>query len=358
MRRLLLFVGLILALAGASTSAGTPRGTSGVLRIDTTGPMWPTDPAIAYIVSAWELESATCAKLVNYPDAPPPEGSRLLPEIAAAMPTISADGRTYTFQIRNDYAFSPPASGVVTAQSMKYTFERTLHPNMASPAFAYFANIVGATEYHNGQSAEITGIVAQGSTLTFTLLEPQCEFLTLLALPFACAVPTSLPPVEQLGPVPSAGPYYVSQRQPPNTIVATRNPNYTGPRPHQFDSIEYTFNLTEQESLQRVESGISDYTTSIPPAEVQRLYEQYGPESPAAGRGLQQFFVDPQTASGYLPLNTERPLFAEVNMRKAINFAVNRTAYVAQAGPYAGTPHDQYLVPGVPGYEDIDAYPN
>ena len=52
------------------------------------------------------------------------------------MPTISAGSRTYTFQIRNDYAFSPPASGVVTAQSMKWTFERSLIPDMASAGFS------------------------------------------------------------------------------------------------------------------------------------------------------------------------------------------------------------------------------
>jgi peptide/nickel transport system substrate-binding protein len=352
------FVGLVAALGAASGSASdAPRVPSGALRIDSVGAMWSTDPAVAYLTSAWELEYATCAKLVNYPDAPLPEGSLLRPEIAVAMPTISQDGRTYTFQIRNDYAFSPPASGVVTAQSMKYTFERTLHPNMPSPAIRFYDNIVGAAEYHNGQASEITGIVAQGNTLRFTLLQPQWEFLTLLSLPFTCAVPTTLPPVEQFGPIPSAGPYYVSQWQQPSTIVASRNPNYTGSRPRWFDSIEYTFNLTEQEIIQRVESGISDYTTSVPAAEVQRLYDQYGPESPAAGRGLQQFFVDPQNCVGYLPLNTERPLFSEVNMRKAVNYAVDRTAYVAQVGPYAGTPHDQYLPPGVPSYEDIDAYP-
>ena len=59
-----------------------------------------------------------------------------------------------------------------------------------------------------------------------------------------------------------------------------------------------------------------------------------------------------------LPLNTARPLFADANMRKAVNFAIDRSAYGAQAGPYAGTPRDQYLPPGDPGYEDIDAYPN
>ena len=37
-------------------------------------------------------------------------GSRLVPEIAAGMPDVSEDGLTYTFQIRNDFAFSPPAS--------------------------------------------------------------------------------------------------------------------------------------------------------------------------------------------------------------------------------------------------------
>ena len=179
-------------------------------RIGTTGASWQDDPALAYLTTSWQLEYATCAKLINYPDAQAPEGSRLRPEIAAAMPTISQDGLTYTFQIRNDFAFSPPASGVVTAQSMKYTFERTLSHDMASPAAQFFANIVGEVAYNDGQAAEITGIVAQGDTLTIHLIQPQGEFLTLLAMPFTCAVPTTLPPVEQFAPIPSAGPYYIS----------------------------------------------------------------------------------------------------------------------------------------------------
>ena len=45
-------------------------------------------------------------------------------------------------------------------------------------------------------------------------------------------------------------------------------------------------------------------------------------------------------------------------MRKAVNYAVDRTAYAAVAGPYAATPFDQLLPPGMPGYEDIDVYPD
>src|SRR5439155_5082469 len=131
-------------------------------RIGTTGASWQIDPGLAYITSAWELEYATCAKLVNYPDTPWNEhdASRLRPEIAAAMPTISADRRTYTFQIRSDFQFSPPGNSFVTAQSMKYTFERTLSHAMASPAHQFFTNIVGEVEYNSGQAPEITGIVA------------------------------------------------------------------------------------------------------------------------------------------------------------------------------------------------------
>ena len=48
----------------------------------------------------WQLEYATCAKLMNHPDAPAPAGWRLEPEVAAARPMVSADGRTYSFRIR------------------------------------------------------------------------------------------------------------------------------------------------------------------------------------------------------------------------------------------------------------------
>ena len=223
-RRLIPLLFLCLAALAFGTAASLPSsqptGSAGAFKIGTTGARWQTDPGLAYIFTAWELEYATCAKLVNYPDTPwdEHEASRLRPEIAAGMPTISQDRRTYTFQIRNDYAFSPPASGVVTAQSMKYTFERTLSPELASPAHQFFTNIVGEVEFHNGQASEITGIVAQGDTLTFHLIEPQGHFLTLLAMPFTCAIPIGLPRVEQFAPIPSAGPYYISSWDDPTQL--------------------------------------------------------------------------------------------------------------------------------------------
>src|SRR5437016_4469577 len=98
-RHATLAVGLIALVATAASVSASPQPPPppGTFRVDTTGASWQTDPGLVYLTTAWQLEYATCAKLLNYPDAPPPEGSRLRPEIAAAMPTISPDHRTYTF---------------------------------------------------------------------------------------------------------------------------------------------------------------------------------------------------------------------------------------------------------------------
>src|SRR5262245_17243561 len=316
-----------------------------------------TDPARAFDDQSWELEHATCATLLNYPDSPGAAGSRLRPEIAAAMPSVSPDGLTYTFEIRNDYAFSPPATGVVTAESMKYTIERALDPDLAGPGAQFLANVEGVTEYMNRQRSEITGIVAQGNTLTVHLIRPEGEILSLLSMPFFCAVPMSMPRAEQVAPIPSAGPYYVSQRTVGQSLILSRNSNYTGPRPHNFDSIEYAFGAGEQEIFQRVLSGATDYG-AVPVAEVERIAQQYGPDSAEAARGWQRFFAYPINCIWMIPLNTERPTFADVNMRKAVNFAIDRTALAATAGPVAGSTTDQYLPPGVPGFSDLDVYPS
>ena len=71
-----------------------------------------------------QLLYATCAKLLNYPDSAGPAGARLRPEVAAAMPTVSRDGRTYTFRIRPGFRFSPPSNEPVTAETFRHTIER------------------------------------------------------------------------------------------------------------------------------------------------------------------------------------------------------------------------------------------
>src|SRR5262249_27215702 len=91
----LLFVGL--GQAGAlngSRHGGTFSLRCGNGRLDYIG------PALAYTGEGWTVLDATCARLMSYPDKAPPEGLRLVPEVAAASPRVSGDGKTYTFTLR------------------------------------------------------------------------------------------------------------------------------------------------------------------------------------------------------------------------------------------------------------------
>src|SRR5581483_2568028 len=102
-----------------------PQPRAGTLRLLTATPgvIDSLDPALAYTMITWQIEYATCARLYNQPDAPPPVGYHVVPEVAAGLPTVGKDGRTYTIPIRRGFRFSPPTNQVVTARSFKYAIE-------------------------------------------------------------------------------------------------------------------------------------------------------------------------------------------------------------------------------------------
>ena len=65
-----------------------------------------TDPQLSYYGETWKLEQATACKLFNWPDKEGAAGAELNPEVAAGLPVISKDGKTYTFTIKPGFKFS------------------------------------------------------------------------------------------------------------------------------------------------------------------------------------------------------------------------------------------------------------
>src|SRR5205085_10652262 len=117
------------------------------------------------------------------------------------------------------------------------------------------------------------------------------------------------------------------------------------------------------------ESGAVDYThlggnfypfTPAIRGLVAPLATQYGARSPAAARGAQQYFVNPAPILDYLALNTHRPLFSDVRLRQAVNYAIDRPK-LAGLGfadqPLPGPTADHYLPPGMAGYRAAHVYP-
>src|SRR6186997_1915709 len=84
-------------LAAAEGGFGFRQG--GVFRYGSVGASVQIDPQLAYVSTAWWMEYATAAKLLNWSDRPGPYGHTLVLE-AASNVRISNAGRRYTFTIR------------------------------------------------------------------------------------------------------------------------------------------------------------------------------------------------------------------------------------------------------------------
>ena len=339
--------------AAADTVGVTERSRSAswTFRVSFSGDFPPLDPALLPPGQPlWpELEYATCAKLLNYPDRGGKAGSRVHPEVAAGFPRISRGGRKYTFTIRRGFRFNTGA--LVTASTFAYAINRDLNPALASPAVTYLQDIVGARAVISGRAATASGVRAVSTnTLVIRLIRPAFDLVARLAMPYFCAIPKDLPATPGgVTPPSSAGPYYYSEYVRGQRLVLRRNPFYRGSRPRKPATIVWSLNQPLNTIALQVERGDADYGI-IGIADRSRLARDYGVNR-------RQFFVAPTPSVVCLALNTQRPLFKNnVALRKAVNYAIDRPALIEQFGGF-GRATDQYLAPSMPGFSDARLYP-
>jgi peptide/nickel transport system substrate-binding protein len=316
------------------------------------------DPALANYTVSWEIEYATCALLLNYPDASAPRGSRLIPEVAARFPTVSGGGKVYTFTLKKTYRFSNGKR--VTAANYAAAINRNLDPRMASPSQPFLDDIAGAQDVIDGRKRTVAGVEVLGDDrLRITLEKRAPDFLARVAMPFLCPIPVNLArnPDGISAPVLGSGPYYVARWEPKRALTLRRNRFYRGPRPHRLERVVYGIGLPLSTIRLNIESGATDHGP-VPPAAHSELGRRYGVRQSSPGR----YFVNPTGSIHYLALNHDRPLFGggglgNVPLKRAINFAIDRIAMITQRGAYAGVINDQYLPPTMRGMRNEAIYP-
>ena len=350
--------------AAAAAPTPLPPIKGEVLRVSTPSDSAVDPDPISGAGKFRQLMYATCANLLYYPDSAGPAGTRLRPEIAAAMPTVSRDGRTYTFRIRPGYRFSPPSGRPVTAATFRYTLERALSAkNAKDSAGPYLASdIEGAAAYETGKAPHISGVSTHGNVLAITLVKPAGDFLTRISSFAFCPVPTSLPihaPGFVEKPIPSAGPYYIQSIQGDRTVLE-QNPYYPGRRPRHAARIVYTNDTPTPKAVVLADAGALDLlpqdfdntTTLFEPGGA--LDQRKGPESAAARAGKQQYYPYNAPLFDALVFNTSRPLFRDERLRRAVNYVLDRSALAAA---YADAPFAGIVPPAVPGFGSSRPYP-
>ncbi len=178
--------------SGSTASTGGGGKEGGTINVLSGTAPDNLDPQVGYTTQAAEADWLVYTPLVTYKHVAGKDGGSLIPGLAAALPTVSADGKTYTATLRTGLKFSDGKP--VKASDFKYTIERAIKTPWGGKSF-YTSNIVGAAEYDKGKAKDISGITVDDASgkITIKLVAAYGAFDNILALPSSGLVPTGTP---------------------------------------------------------------------------------------------------------------------------------------------------------------------
>jgi peptide/nickel transport system substrate-binding protein len=357
---LLAVVGLVLVAAGcgggggSSSSSGaagsqvstTPPATptkcatkGGTLRILSAGDVDHIDPGEAYYSYSYEITRPTQRYLL----IAKPGSTALQPDLAASMPKVSKDGRTITVTIKKGIRFSPPVNREVTSADVKYAIERGFATSVANGyAGAYFGVIKGAPKTPPLHPQPISGITTpNSSTIVFHLTESEAVFVSALSQPLTAPVPEAYAKKFDDQAVSSyglhqvaTGPYMIRSNskgningigyQPNRLIELVRNPNWDAGSDFRLacaDHIRFQQGYQDPTVMTKtILSGAADANGDTPPpaAQLRSIL--------ANSTQRKRLFFTPTGGSRYIALNTSKPPFDKLAVRKAVAYVLDRNA--------------------------------
>jgi peptide/nickel transport system substrate-binding protein len=359
--------GLILAAGGCAgddeptrRADEFPRG--GTLRV-ATGPLlnefspFPFDPQRFSFVPAELHRCCLLRTLLSYTGRPTGAGGAVLrPDLAAALPRVSADGLTWTFSLKRGVRYAPPfGDREIVAADVIRAIERAVR--IEADYSSYYHVIEGAQAYGAGRADSISGLEApDATTFVVHLTRPTGDLGGRMALSAAAPLPPGAAEGhEDYGPfLVASGPYMIegSQRldfslpptrqkpvsgyRPRRSLTLVRNPSWdasTDPlRPAYVDRIEIEVVTDLDARLREVEAGQLDFLVEAgsPPGYVSR----YG-RSAELRKRLHRSTFDVTWATW---MKLAVPPFDDLRVRRAVNLVVDkeRLADLMSSRPYYG----------------------
>jgi YVTN family beta-propeller protein len=340
---------LWVSVRGAATSH---RG--GTLRLVSDEGPPSLDPPVGYESFAWPVLHLLGDGLVAFE---PIGGTnpRLVADLATTVPAPTDGGKAYTFTLRPGIPYS--TGKVVAPSDFREAFERGFRLNPDDVGYFYGGLVGGDACNEEPDTCDLSdGIVTDNATgtITFNLVEPDPEFLYKLTMPFAYPVPPSVPDDEQRTQgVPGTGPYMLDGPMTTEAVALKRNPQFhvwsKAARPDGYaDHIEWTFNIEGDTQVEAVAAGDADLALGA--SDSNQLDDLFV-------RSAAQIHTYPTYQTYFLVLNIEKPPFDNVDVRRAINLAIDRDQVVRIFGGKKATrPACQTLPSNFPGYEPYCPY--
>jgi peptide/nickel transport system substrate-binding protein len=294
------------------------------------------DPALAYSPQAAQAHWLVYPGLVTYAHEEGKEGSKLIPAAAEKLPSVSADGMTYSFQLRKGLVYSDGTP--VKASDFEHVVQRAR--KLRWPG-RHFLDLIG----------EITTDDRRGR-ITIRLVSADSQFPYILAFPALGLVPGKTP-FKDTGrkPPPGLGAYRFDDAaiEPGRRYALIKNTRFKlpGVPPGNVDRINVKVVKSRARQAQDVIDGRLDAMSDVPPAELL-------PEIRAKYKDRYQETAVNSTY--FMFLNTQEPPFDELKVRQAVNYGFDKRA-AARLSLGLLQPSCNFLPPGMVGYDKPDPCP-
>ncbi|MDP9236898.1 MAG: peptide ABC transporter substrate-binding protein [Chloroflexota bacterium] len=327
--------------ASNTRSSGSSSGpaASGELRLRGDDPLF-LDPAVAQDAGSAVYIVEIFSGLVRLD-----KGLKVQPDVAESWDT-SADGKTYTFHLNKKATFQDGRP--VSADDVKYSFERALNPDTGSvTAENFLGDIVGAKDVSRGRATQVSGVkVIDDTTLAVTIDAAKPYFLYKLSYPTAFIVDQ-----RQIKSNPSrwsqkpngTGPYKLKEWKLGEKITLEAYDNNVLGAP-KLKTVSY--DLTGGSSLVSYEQGDID-VTGIGLDDLDRVQDPSDPLN-------KEYTQTARQSVDYIGFNTNVKPFDDPLVRQAFAMAVDRKKIAEVVLKGAIPVANGILVPGVPAYTTDD----
>lgn len=326
----------------------------GTLRVNELEEITTLVPVALSELNSFHVASQVYEGLVRYN----PSDLSIKPAVARAW-DISPDKKEYTFHIRQDIkfhnnpCFTDGSGRTVTANDVKFCYQQLCTKSKFNSQYevTFKGRVEGAAEFYasEGIDSVITGItVPDDSTIKIKLLQPEANFLNILAMPGCYIYPREV--FKKYGQdiklnAVGTGPFYIDSIVPGKSIIMKRNPDYwgydsNGNQLPYVDGIVWSSIKSKLAELDDFKAGKLDVIYNIPGSMLSSAIVQSG------GKVNFDIHTSPALTTEYYCFNEQiNPFFSMREIRIAFNLAIDRRKLAESALRGEGRLADYGLVP-------------
>ncbi len=352
--------------AGLSSVVNPSSHQGGTLRFAQSQDWDSPDTGNTYYAYSWDFLRLYSRSLLTYAQKPGAAGLQLVPDLATDLGTVSPDGLTWTFHIRQGVKFQDGST--VTSQDVKYAVERS---NWGQDTLvngpAYFMQYVQDNTKYAGPYKDknpndgVSGIITpDNNTIEFKLTQKFADFPYLAALPSTAPVPRAKDTgANYATSYQSTGQYEIQNYTPGKGMTLVPNPAFdasTDPNGiHKVTASKITVQVNVNQD--QIDQGLlhGTYDVDLSGVGVGNTAQAQILASPALKAQADNGYTGALT---YMTMNTQVQPFDNVDCRKAVEYAIDKTAVQAALGGSIGGGDiaSTVMPPNLTGYQASNIY--